>query len=426
LARGFASVSGKRPAKTLSNGCDYSFIGGRKLLFFCGEEKNMTYNFDTIIERRGTQSLKWDVAENELPMWVADMDFQTAPEITAAVRERAAHGVFGYNILPDEWYTAIQRWWRERHGFSVEKDWLLFSAGVVPTISSVVRKLTTPGENVLVQTPVYNIFFNSIRNNGRQVLESPLRYDGGEYRIDFEALERKLADPQTALMILCNPHNPIGKIWDRETLEKIGELCRKHHVLVLSDEIHCDLTDPGCDYVPFASVSECCAQNSITCVAPTKTFNLAGLQSSAVIVPNPVLRHKVWRGLNTDEVAEPNCFAAIAAAAAFSKGAPWLDALRAYLLDNKNAVREFVSRRIPQVDVVSSQATYLLWLDCGKVTHDSEELARYIREKTGLYLSAGSVYGGNGGQFLRLNAACPQERLLDGLNRLETGIVSYK
>jgi len=386
----------------------------------------MPYNFDVMIDRRGTQSLKWDVAGNELPMWVADMDFQTAPEITAAIQKRATQGVFGYSTIPDEWYTAIQGWWQERHGFAIEKDWLLFSAGVVPTISSVVRKLTTPGENVLVQTPVYNIFFNSIRNNGRQVLESPLRYTNGEYRIDFEALEQKLADPQTTLMLLCNPHNPIGKIWDRETLVRIGELCRKHHVLVLSDEIHCDLTAPDCDYIPFASVSDDCAQNSITCIAPTKTFNLAGLQSSAVIVPDPVLRHKVWRALNTDEVAEPNCFAAVAAATAFSKGGAWLDALRAYVQENKKVAAEFLAQNLPQVEVVTSQATYLLWLDCSKVTCDSAELARYIREKTGLYLSAGSAYGGNGKRFLRMNLACPRERLTDGLNRLKTGIVSYE
>lgn len=386
----------------------------------------MSYSFDTMIDRRGTQSLKWDVAENELPMWVADMDFQTAPEITAAIQERAAQGVFGYSTVPDEWYAAIQGWWQERHGFSIDRDWLLFSAGVVPTISSVVRKLTTPGENVLVQTPVYNIFFNSIRDNGRQVLESPLRYFNGEYHVDFETLEQKLSDPQTTLMLLCNPHNPIGKIWDRETLAKIGELCRKHHVLVLSDEIHCDLTDPDCSYTPFASVSACCAQNSITCIAPTKTFNLAGLQTSAVVVPDLVLRHKVRRALNTDKATEPNCFAAVAAAAAFQKGAPWLDALRAYLLENKKAAREFISQNMPQVQMILSQATYLLWLDCGKASWDSVELAQYIREKTGLCLSAGSAYGGNGKQFLRMNIACPRERMMDGLNRLKVGIEAYE
>ena len=291
----------------------------------------MTYDFDHIVERRGTHATKWDVADNELPMWIADMDFPTAPEVAAAIQARAAHTIYGYTDVPEEWYTAILGWWHTRHNFRMEKDWLIFSTGVVPTISSVVRKLTTPAENVLTMTPVYDIFFHSIENNGRNVLESPLAYKNGAYDIDWVDLEQKLADPQTTLMILCNPHNPVGKIWDRETLARIGDLCWEHHVIVLSDEIHCDLTDPGYDYTPFAAASEHCRQNSITCVAPTKAFNLAGLQTSAAVVPNPALRHKVWRALNTDEVAEPNCFAAEAAIAAFTKGGPWLDALRAYL-----------------------------------------------------------------------------------------------
>jgi cystathionine beta-lyase len=210
-------------------------------------------------------------------MWVADMDFETAPEIISAIQKRAGHGIFGYSIVPEEWYRAIMEWWERRHHFRVEKEWLIFCTGVVPAISSIVRKMTTVGENVLIQTPVYNIFFNSIVNNGRNVLESPLKYENGVYSIDFADLEEKLANPQTTMLLLCNPHNPIGKIWDRETLVKIGDLCRRYHVLVVSDEIHCDLTDPGKEYVPFASVSENCRDNSITCIATTKTFNLAAL-----------------------------------------------------------------------------------------------------------------------------------------------------
>lgn len=382
----------------------------------------MKYDFDTSVDRRNTGSLKWDVSENELPMWVADMDFQTAPEIREAIEKRAEHGVFGYSIVPDEWQESIIDWWKRRHDFVIEKDWLTFCTGVVPAISSVVRKLTTPNENVLIQTPVYNIFFNSIINNGRRVLESPLSYDGEQYHMDFDALEEKLADPQTTLMILCNPHNPVGKIWDRETLERIGELCWKHHVVVLSDEIHCDLTDPGCDYVPFASVSEHCRDNSITCIAPTKTFNIAGLQTAAVMVPNGNLHHKVWRGLNTDEVAEPNVFAITAAVAAFRYGEPWLEDLREYLYENKQTVLQYVKENLPQLHVVPSRATYLLWLDCSAVCEDSEELATKIREKTGLYLSAGTQFGGNGKKFLRWNIACPRVTLLDGLERLKRGI----
>ena len=227
-------------------------------------------------------------------------------------------------------------------------------------------------------------------------------------------------------MLLCNPHNPIGKIWDRETLARIGALCRKHHVVVVSDEIHCDLTAPGRDYVPFASVSEDCRENSVTCIAPTKAFNIAGLQTAAVCVPNPVLRHKVWRGLNTDEVAEPNAFAVDAAIAAFTKGGEWLDALRVYLEDNKTLVKDFVKRELPGPHVVPSQATYLLWVNLGSGETSAEDVAEFIRRKTGLYLSAGNPFGGDGGSFLRLNAACPRTVLEDGLSRLKEGIEAWE
>ena len=386
----------------------------------------MKYNFDTPISRRNTNSMKWNVDEKELPMWVADMDFQTAPEIREAIQKRAEHGVFGYTHIPDGWYSAYMDWWKNRHGLAVEKDWLIFCTGVVPAISSTVRKLTTTAEKVLIQTPVYNIFFNSILNNGRMVLENSLKYADGQYEIDFDDLEQKLSDPQTSLMILCNPHNPVGKIWDHNTLERIGELCWKHHVIVLSDEIHCDLTDPGAEYIPFASVSEKCRENSVTCVAPTKAFNLAGLQTAAVIVPNPHLRHKVWRALNTDEVAEPNAFAMDAAIAAFTKGSDWLDALRQYIYENKIWAIEFLKERIPQLQVVPSHATYLLWLDCTGMMGSAMEAAQYIRNKTGLYLSEGSQYGNCGKNFLRLNIACPHSTLEDGLKRLQEGIASYE
>ena len=385
----------------------------------------MKWDFDRLVDRRNTGSLKWDVAEGELPMWVADMDFQTSPCVREALRARVEHGVFGYSIVPEEWYQAYIGWWRDRHGFTMEPEWLIFCTGVVPAISSMVRKLTTPAEKVLLMTPVYNIFFNSILNNGRQPLEGGLVYDGMSYRVDFEDLERKLADPQTTLMLLCNPHNPIGKIWDRETLARIGALCRKHHVVVISDEIHCDITAPGTEYVPFASVSEDCRDNSVTCIAPTKAFNIAGLQTAAVSIPNPVLRHKVWRGLNTDEVAEPNAFAVDAAIAAFTKGGEWLDALRAYLEDNKFFVREFIERELPQLHVVTSEATYLLWVDLGREECSAEEAAEFIREETGLYLSAGNPFGGDGGRFLRLNTACPRAVLEDGLARLKEGIQAW-
>ena len=398
------------------------------------ERESSKYDFDTPVNRRGSDSMKWDVGEKELPMWVADMDFQTAPEVIEAIHARTEHGVFGYANVTESWYRSYIDWWQKRHHFTMEKDWLIFCTGVVPAISSIVRKLTTPNENVLIQTPVYNIFFNSILNNGCRVLESPLVYHDGFYEIDFEDLEKKLSDPQTTLMILCNPHNPIGKIWDRETLSRIGALCSKHHVTVISDEIHCDLTEPGREYIPFASVSEECRAVSITCIAPTKAFNLAGMQTAAVCVPDPVLRHKVWRGLNTDEVAEPNSFATTVAVAAFTQGADWLDALRTYLSENRRIVTEFIEKEIPGVRVVPGEATYLLWLDAGVILKDrktdegdadSEQLASFIRSETGLYLVAGTEYGSNGAEFLRMNVACPQSTIQDGLLRLQKGIKAY-
>lgn len=384
------------------------------------------YDFDKLTNRLGTGSLKWDVNEGQLPMWVADMDFETAPEIIQALQKRIEHGVFGYQNVTDDWYQAYQSWWNRRHQFKIERDWLIFCTGVVPAISSIVRKVTTVGENVLVQTPVYNIFFNSIRNNGRNILESPLVYEGGEYHIDFEDLEEKLSNPQTSLFLLCNPHNPIGKIWDRETLAKIGELCDRHHVTVVSDEIHCDLTDPGYEYVPFASVSDQCRKNSITCIAPTKTFGIPGIQTAAVVVPNPVLRHRVNRGLNTDEVAEPNNFAVAAAVAAFQYGEQWLTELREYLAQNKQYVRDYIGAFLPEIKVVPSHATYLLWLDCSALTDDAGKLQRFMEEHSGLVLTEGEEYGAPGKRFLRLNPACPRSRLQDGMERLKSSITAFK
>lgn len=384
------------------------------------------YEFDEPVERRGTDSLKWDVDADELPCWVADMDFRCADEIREALARRVEHGVFGYSIVPDRWYEAYRRWWHDRHGWDIEHDWLVFCTGVVPAISSMVRKLTTPGEKVLIQTPVYNVFFNSIVNNGRFVEESPLVYRDGVYSIDFEDLENRLSDPQVTLMILCNPHNPVGKIWRAEELERIGELARRHRVIVISDEIHGDLTAPGVGYTPFASVSSTCAAVSVSCLAPTKAFNLAGLQTAAVVAPDPSLRHRVWRGLNTDEVAEPNALACIAAEAAFEEGAPWLDALRSYLFANRGFAEEYLVRETPELRPVAAEATYLMWIDCNDLCDDAEPFARFVRERTGLVLNDGESYGDAGRGFVRLNMACPRTTLEDALARLREGVRAWQ
>ncbi len=381
--------------------------------------------FDEVINRRNTGCAKWDMTkEGELPMWVADMDFQTAPQITNALIERAKHGVFGYALKGDEWYEAYKNWWSTRHHFNIEKEWLMFCTGVIPALSSIVRKLTTPAENVVVMTPVYNHFFSSILNNGRNVLESKLKYENGEFDIDFKDLEEKLSNPQTTMMILCNPHNPIGKIWNKATLEKIGNMCCENHVIVVSDEIHCDIVEPEKEYIPFASISEKCKNNSITCVSPTKTFNIAGLQTAAILVPYEGLRNRVNRAINTDEVAEPNVFAAIAPVVAYNEGGEWLDELNKYLWENRKFAENFIKENIKGVFPIKAEATYLMWVDCTSVSTNSKELCDFIREKTGLFVTSGDVYR-NADGFMRVNIACPRSVLEDGLNRLKTGIEQY-
>ena len=404
----------------------------------------MKFNFDEIIDRRNSNSLKWAVSENELPMWVADMDFRTAPCILEALQEVVKHGIFGYSEISTQWALAYQNWWQKRHNFRIEEHWLIFCTGVVSALSSLVRKFTTPNESVLVLSPVYNCFFSSIQNNGVKALYSELVYKNKEYEINWTDFENKLSDPQTSLFILCNPHNPIGKIWKKDELARMGELCAKHGVTVISDEIHCDLTEPNLSYTPFASVSEICENISISCISPTKAFNIAGLNTAAVFAKNKFLRHKAWRAFNTDEIAEPNAFATSATIAAFEKGEAWLDSLREYLSQNKKIVHEFLSENLPYIRALPCDATYLMWLDCSnliklrgeipiatsenlKIPHfaefkNSTELANFIRLQTGLYLSSGEIYGSGGENFLRLNIATPRANLLDGLERLKKAL----
>ena len=377
------------------------------------------FGFDEVNERRGTGSLKWDVKDGELPMWVADMDFKTAPAVREAVRKKAEEGIFGYHIIPDEWYDAYINWWDKRHGLKLERDGLIFTTGVIPAISSIVRKLTTPAEKVLVQTPVYNIFFNSIFNNGRYIVKNPLELTDAGYEVDFAELEEKLKDPQLTLMLFCNPQNPSGRIWDKETIARIGELCKKYGVTVVSDEIHCDICEAGYEYVPFASVSETCRDISISCFSASKAFNVAGLNSAAVYIHDPFIRHKVWRSLNTDEVAEPGAFAICSTVAAFNEGGEWLDAMNDYVAENRK-IAAAVINGIPGLKLMDSHATYLLWIDAREAEDGGNGIADKIRERTGLYISDGEEYGTPG--FLRMNIACPKSLLEDGLKRLKEAL----
>ena len=373
----------------------------------------MKYDFDQVVDRRNTNSYKWNVKENELPMWVADMDFPAAPEIRKALQERLDHGVFGYADLPEEWYDAYINWWGRRHGFTIEKDWLLFSTGVLPSLSSIVRKLTTPAENVLVMTPVYNHFFSSILNNGRNALESLLVYEDGAYHIDFADLEAKLADPQTSMMILCNPQDPAGIIWDRATLARIGELCTKHGVLVVSDEIHCDLLRLDQKHIPLGKVMPD-YKKLVTCMAPSKTFNLAGLMISNVMIRDEGLKN-IWlsKHYNFD-----NPLSIAAAQAAYEGGDAWLQELRAYLDGNFEFTQEYLKEHLPKATFRISEATYLAWVDLSKYFEPDEVLPLFFAYKAGVLLEGGNMFVQHSDGFIRLNLACPRATLEEGLKRI--------
>lgn len=386
----------------------------------------MLYDFDKLIDRRQVNSYKWDIGPNELPMWVADMDFDTAPQIKEALRERVDQGAYGYATIPDSYFRAYQDWWEYRHGVSLDTRQMIFTTGAVPAISSIVRHVTNPKDKVLVLSPIYNIFYNSIRNNDCHVLESPLLYKDGEYQVDWEDLESQLADEDVSLMIFCNPHNPTGKVWTREELDRIGQLCVKHGAWLLSDEVHCDLTHQGFAYQPFASLSDDILQQTISIYSASKAFNLAGLQSAVVYIPNQTLYQKVNRGLNTDEVAEPNAFAIQATEAAFSKSEVWLDELQRYLDENRRFLVNQLKEALPELSMIPAEATYLAWIDCSELTDDTRDFCAYIRQETGLVLSEGDIFGGNGRQFIRWNYACPRSLLKDGLERFTQAVTKWK
>ena len=382
--------------------------------------------FDEYIERRNTGSIKWNVSENTLPLWIADMDFKTADEITKALRERVNHGIYGYTEPDDDFYNAYINFYKDRYNVDIKKEEILFSLGVVPTISSTVRKLTEVGDNVVVLSPVYNIFYNSIVNNQRNVLEVELIKDNDDYKIDWENLEKAFSLDKTKLIIFCNPANPVSKIWSKEELIRLGELASKYNVVVLSDEIHAFLTRPGTSYIPFFSLNETNRRISVNAISVTKSFNLAGIHTSIIVIPNEDLRKKVNRQINTDEVAEPNIFSCVAAKAALSKSRDWLDALRVYLFANRDYVKDYLKEHIKNIHLIDGDATYLLWIDVSKVSADSKAFVKYLKENEGLYLSDGEVYGKGGKGFIRLNVACPRNTLAEALKRLEKGVKSFR
>ena len=380
----------------------------------------MKYNFDEIVVRRGSNSIKWDDAEQEdvLPLWVADMDFKAAPAIREALARRVEHGVFGYTKVPDAYYDAIIHWFSRRHQWQINRDWMQYTIGVVPAISCIIKAISMPGDKVLVSTPVYNCFFSSIKNNGCEIVESPLRQrDDLRYEMDFEDFEQKCADSKVVAYLLCNPHNPCGRVWTREELEKIGEICRKHHVWVISDEIHNEIVMPGYQYLPFASISEANQQCSITCVSPSKSFNLAGLQIANIICSDAAMSRRIDRAININEVCDVNPFGVVATIAAYNESEDWIEELNLYNWKNFETLKQMIS-----LPITPLEGTYLAWVDCfsicQKLSMNSAILEETLMEKAKVYLNAGTMYGAAGEGFMRINLACPNAVLVEALNRL--------
>ncbi len=384
------------------------------------------YGFDQIIDRHNTNSYKWDsvTGDDVLPMWVADMDFRTAPCIIEALRRRVDHGIFGYTRVPDRYYDAVIEWFGRRHGWSITRDMILYTSGVVPAISAGIKGLTKPGDKVVVQTPVYNCFFSSIRNNGCEIVENPLVYENGRYRMDYTDLEKKVADPDVRLFLLCNPHNPAGRVWSAEELEQLNAICMRHNVMVVSDEIHCELVFPGYRFTPFASISAECLHNSVTCNSPSKAFNTAGLQIANIISASQELRERIDRAININEVCDVNPFGVEALIAAYTEGEGWLKALIEYIYKNYLTLCDYFSEHLPQLHVTLMEGTYLVWVDCRSLGMSSDDMEHELMVSERLWLNSGTMYGTDG--FMRINIACPRSRMLEGLERLKNYVNGLK
>ena len=382
----------------------------------------MKYNFDELISRRGTNSYKWDSAADAgvLPLWVADMDFRTAPAITEALARRVAHGIFGYTRVPEAYYNAVTGWFARRHGWHFKKEWMIYTSGVVPAISAIIKALARPGDKVLVQTPVYNCFFSSIRNNGCEAACSPLLRTGDTYRMDFDDLERKATDPAVKLMLLCNPHNPAGRVWTREELTRLGEICLRHDVTVVADEIHCELVFPEYTYTPFASISEEFQRRSVACVSPSKAFNIAGLQIANIVAADDGMRERIDRAININEVCDVNPFGVEATIAAYNEGEEWLTQLIGYLKGNYEFMKDYCAKHLPDFPTAKLEGTYLVWMDCSVLHIPSKELERQLVEQARLWLNAGAMYRSPKEGFMRWNIACPRQRLAEALDRFRS------
>lgn len=390
----------------------------------------MEYDFSRPTDRRGTDSYKWDSAPEAdiIPLWVADMDFETFPGITEALQRRVAHGIFGYTRVPEEYYEAVCRWFDKRHGWHINREDIIYTSGVVPAVSAVIKALTLPGDQVIVQGPVYNCFFSSIRNNGCEMVSNSLIYNKEElrYEIDFDDLERKLKHERARLMLLCNPHNPGGRVWTRDELTRVAELCHKYGVRVVSDEIHCELTLYDNEYVPFGSLPDELSRGSITCCSPSKAFNTAGLQIANIVCRNAEVRNRIDRAININEVCDVNPFGVIALQAAYSdEGYEWLTQLRKYISANYDLLLERFARELPKCKVMRMEGTYLAWIDCSELHIPSDEIEEMLMHENKVWVNAGSMYGAEGAAFIRINMACTSELLNEGITRIVNGLGAY-
>lgn len=394
----------------------------------------MKYNFDEPVVRRGTNCVKWDAEaprqtgdwlppggnyeDDIIPMWVADMDFRVAPAIQKALEDRVAHGVFGYNIVPESYYEAVISWFRRRHQWEISRESILYTTAVVPAVSCVIKALTMPGEKVLILSPAYNCFFSSIRNNGCEVLESPLT---SEFKVDWQDFEQKCADEKTTLFLLCNPHNPCGRVWTREELQRMYDICHRHGVTVISDEIHCELIMPGYEFVPFGTVTDdCVVMNS-----PSKNFNTAGLQIANIICTNPEWRRRIDRAININEVCDVNPFGIVALQAAYNDSEDWLDALNLYLWENYKTLCDFFAREMPQLKVTRLEGTYLVWVDHRALGISTDKFFNRLLDEGRVWVSAGTMYGPQTGEgFIRINIACPRSQLNEALRRIASVVNS--
>ena len=384
----------------------------------------MKFNFDHPINRRGTSCVKWDVADRDfqgtdlLPMWIADMDFATAPAITEEMHKRVEEGVFGYGMLPDAYYDAVIRWMRRRHGCEVQQDWISYTAGVVTALNYAVQTITEPGDEIMVHTPVYHPFFSAIEEQGRVLVRSPLKEEDLHYTMDFEDMERRIS-AKTKAVLFCSPHNPVGRVWTRGELEQLADFCKRHDLYLICDEIHNDLVFKK--HTMILTVDEALAQRTILCTAPSKTFNIAGVQVSNTIIPNEDIRQKFKDLLTKAHIASAHAMAAPALIGAYDGSEDWLEELLVYLEGNMDLFCETIARELPMLRVRKPEGTYLTWVDCSGLGLDAEELKRFMVDRCGLALSSGIVFGEEGAQFMRVNLACPRSTVEECLRRLKKG-----